>query len=149
MIEIDPLALADKIEKRHQNGRMSTTSLQRLYAGEVAFVVQMLRSVPVAAAPAVGGEAPDIRSFSTSTMDRRCLEVWFARNVTDEDRAWLLAAINEKTAAQPASPLREGEIDDFRKRAEEILSHFILGMDTRELIKDLLNAVARQSSLLQ
>jgi AmiR/NasT family two-component response regulator len=36
----------------------------------------------------------DIRSFSQCTSDGRCLEVWFSRNVTDDDRANLLAAIN-------------------------------------------------------
>ena|ERR1700730_639885 len=36
----------------------------------------------------------DIRSFSQSTSDSRCLEVWFARNVTDADRAGLLRAVN-------------------------------------------------------
>ncbi len=39
---------------------------------------------------------PVIRSFSQSTRDKRCLEVWFAKEVTDGGREWLLEAINEK-----------------------------------------------------
>jgi hypothetical protein len=46
---------------------------------------------------------PNIKSFSASTVDGRCLEVWFKHNVTDADRAWLLAAINEKYSA-PSVP---------------------------------------------
>lgn len=38
-----------------------------------------------------------IKSFSQSPQDGRCLEVWFDKDVTDTDRAWLLEAINEKT----------------------------------------------------
>lgn len=38
--------------------------------------------------------ALDIRSLSQSTKDGRCLEVWFAKNVTDADRGALLQAVN-------------------------------------------------------
>jgi hypothetical protein len=38
-----------------------------------------------------------IKSFSQSPLDGRCLEVWFDKDVTDANRAWLLEAINEKT----------------------------------------------------
>ncbi len=40
----------------------------------------------------------DIRSFSQSTKDSRCLEVWFAKNITDADRAALLKAVNNHAA---------------------------------------------------
>lgn len=40
--------------------------------------------------------APVIKSFSQSTRDERCLEVWFDKEVTDASRSWLLEAINEK-----------------------------------------------------
>lgn len=39
---------------------------------------------------------PVIKSFSQSTRDRRCLEVWFDQEVSDAGREWLLEAINEK-----------------------------------------------------
>lgn len=42
----------------------------------------------------------EIESFNGSTKDGRCLEVWFKHDVTPVDRAWLLAAINEKTARE-------------------------------------------------
>jgi hypothetical protein len=48
--------------------------------------------------------APVIKSFSHSTRDERCLEVWFDKEVTDASRSWLLEAINEKA-------LREGSTD--------------------------------------
>jgi hypothetical protein len=41
-------------------------------------------------------ETPVVKSFAGSTKDDRCLEVWFASEVTDATRAWLLEAINEK-----------------------------------------------------
>lgn len=41
-------------------------------------------------------EAPVLKSFTSSSKDDRCLEVWFANEVTEDTRAWLLEAINEK-----------------------------------------------------
>lgn len=52
----------------------------------------------------------DIRSFSISSRDSRCLEVWFAQNVTDADRAALLSAINaagHRTHPLPPDGVRE------------------------------------------
>lgn len=41
-----------------------------------------------------GATVLDVRSVSQSTKDSRCLEVWFASNVTADDRAALLRAVN-------------------------------------------------------
>ena len=45
---------------------------------------------------------PVIKSFSQSTRDERCLEVWFDKEVTDHSRSWLLEAINEKALRKGA-----------------------------------------------
>lgn len=47
--------------------------------------------------------APVIKSFSQSTRDERCLEVWFETEVTENNRSWLLEAINEKALREGAS----------------------------------------------
>ena len=55
-------------------------------------------------------EILDIRSMASSTKDGRCLEVWFARNVTDDDRANLIAAVNALRAQSDVrAPAPQGE----------------------------------------
>jgi len=51
--------------------------------------------------------ALDVKSMSQSTRDGRCLELWFAQNITDADRACLLEAINAYRAAAQTSGMRE------------------------------------------
>lgn len=59
-------------------------------AGLIRTVGQAPQDLPMTNA------APVIKSFSQSTRDERCLEVWFDKEVTDAGRSWLLEAINEK-----------------------------------------------------
>ena len=54
----------------------------------------------------------NIRSFSQSTKDGRCLEIWFANNVTDTDRAELLKALND---ARRYQWLRERDLETIYK----------------------------------
>jgi hypothetical protein len=83
MTEIEPLALAEKIEKRHKKGMNSTTSIQRLHAGEVAFIVQMLRSTApqaLAATPAGDDELREA-AFKLSCHAQFDLATKIAENV--------------------------------------------------------------------
>lgn len=58
------------------------------------------RHLPASAATDVSYK-PDVESISTSVRDGRCLEVWFARNVTDADREWLRAAVSRPDLLSP------------------------------------------------
>lgn len=55
----------------------------------------------------VGG--PDLKAMSGSVESDRTIQLHFRRRVTDEDRKWLLDAINEKIASA-ATPTRSAEI---------------------------------------
>lgn len=61
-------------------------------------------------------ETPFVKSFTGSTKDSRCLEVWFDNEVTNATRAWLLEAINEKAlrghAPTPTEPTVDEQIVD-------------------------------------
>ena len=59
-------------------------------------------SYPEHAALRQDDAAPVITGFSGSPRDGRCLEVWFDRDVSEADRAWMIAAINEKALRAPA-----------------------------------------------
>lgn len=59
----------------------------------------------------------ELRSFSQSIRDGRCLEVWFARNVTDEDRADLLAAVNSHASLKARAEQAERSVDVLESNA--------------------------------
>lgn len=63
----------------------------------------------------------EIRSLSQSIADGRCLEVWFAQNVTSEDRALLLKAVN--TVSSHDALVRAAELQEaaelFHANCEE------------------------------
>lgn len=86
---------------------------------------------PTGVAGMSGRTAPVVKSFSGSARDERCLEVWFADKVTNDTRAWLLEAINEKAmsanwrerALHAETVLAEQDTADQRRLARDAMGN--------------------------
>jgi len=101
-------------------------------------------------------EILDIRSVASSTKDGRCLEVWFARNVTDDDRANLLAAVNALRAQSDVrAPAPQGEPGYSEQQVHDAVAKVISGMlskgeiispaDLAEVLENVRAAIAKLS----
>lgn len=135
------IARTPKVRTSHRRNKEEAERLQKLVDERIA--ADKARSSPET-------ETPVVKSFAGSTKDNRCLEVWFAGEVTDATRAWLLEAINEK--ALRACTSEENCI--LEEVTDELLAHgeFSSGSNNRSNAREAARVVidmVRKSSHAQ